>query len=245
MDQNAHAAHAFWLYQGIHLAVFRTIPPIHWSVLIIIWGNFPDIDALFHLLQNKNPNDMNFQHHLTYWTHWPLAYTPLLLIALISGITSWNTEIFLFLVVGILSHLLADSACCGDGVMWGKIPWKKTQFAPFVNLFSSKTDGYHGGYWVPRWRQTMMYKVALLESILAIIYLVTLNFINTLSLWSLFGIFLFIITLSISFWPIPSKYSDEPIEGRYADYRKNPMYLAWMRKLNYCIDEKYQIRKKK
>ncbi|UYP44595.1 hypothetical protein NEF87_000880 [Candidatus Lokiarchaeum ossiferum] len=244
MDQNAHAAHAFWLYQLTHLIIFSSLPPTYWGTLIIIWGNFPDIDALFHLLQKKDPNDMNFQHHLEYWTHWPISYIPIFLMAIISWILNWQSEFFLFLVVGILSHLIADSACCGDGLMWRKIPWKSNQFSPFVNLFSSKTDGYHGGYWVPRWRQTIMFKISIFETILGIFFLSLHTIFIESSFWSIFGILIFLVTLSLSFWPINTKYKEEPPEGRYADYRKNPQYLAWMERCGYSFNKKYQARKK-
>lgn len=245
MDQNAHAAHAFWLYQLLHLIFFSSIPPIHWSVLILIWGNFPDGDAFFHLLRKRNPHNTSFQHHLIYWTHWPVAYTPLFIISIVSWIVNWQSDFFIFLVVGIVSHLMSDSACCGDGLMWRKIPWKKDQFAPFLNLFSSKTDGYHGGYWVPRWRKTIMFKISIIESILGILYLIINIAFISFTVWPIIGILLFLITLSLSFWPINNKYYEEPSEGRYADYRKNFKYLEWMERCGYLFDGKYQVRKKK
>ncbi len=129
--------------------------------------------------------------------------------------------------------------------MWGKIPWKKDSFAPFINLFSKKTDGYHGKYWQVRWKQTKMFKIGLIMLSLSIYF--------TIQLWLRFGAFsfwylalcvLYLGLIYTSFERVSPEYKAEPPGGRYADYRKDPLYLSWMEREGYEFDENHFVVKK-
>lgn len=63
--------------------------------------------------------------------------------------------------------------------------------------------------------------------------------------WYLMLILGYAVLFIISSIPIPAKYREEPESGRYADYRKNPMYLEWMERQGYEFDENNFARKKK
>lgn len=241
MDLIAHSSHSYILYNLTYFIIWNTISPPIFSFIAIIFGIFPDFDVIYHHLKGKNSRDNSFQHHLYYWTHVPLSYIPLVILFIISVIIKFHVEIFLIPLIGILSHLLSDSACCGDGMMWSKIPWKKGQFGVFYNFFSKNTDGYHGNYWIVRWRKTLMFKLAFIE--ISLIILFNIWYQTNFGIdWASIIIVIFIVIIIIyETRRIDSKYHKEPPNGRYYDYRKNSCYLAWMQKKNLVFDSKMHV----
>jgi hypothetical protein len=245
MDSTAHASHSFWLYYLIYYIWFRTFPSPIIGVFMIIFGICPDFDSIYFILKGKNPKDNTFQHHLYFWTHVPLSYVFLIPIFLIFLVVNWHPEYFLMPIVGIYSHLLSDSACCGDGMMWGKNPRNNKQFAPFFNFFSKQTDGYHGNFWSIRWRRTKMYKIANINGIIIIIFMIWQIILLGFSFSALIIILYFTCSIIGGAVPVNPKYAQEPENGRYDDYRKNPDYLKWMETNAYIFNEKmHAIRKK-
>ena len=242
MDSTAHASHGYFLYFFLHWLIWGTLVPPIYGAIIVICSILPDFDGLFFVFKGKDPHSNEFQHHLYFGTHWPITYIPLIVIFIITWIFNWIPEFFLALVVGVYGHLLADSACCGDGLMWTK-SYDRTKFAPFINLFSKQTDGYHGGYWTVRWRKTKMYKIAFLEA--SVIVILNLFWMVQLFSWAnLFVVLFFIGSMFGSCLPIDSKYFEEPEAGRYADYRKNPDYLAWMEENGFEFNDQMHVVKK-
>ena len=206
-----------------------------WAVfLIIFFGLFPDLDSIFWLIIKKGKMDTEFQHHLYFWTHWPLSYFPLIFIFIISLILNFYPEYFLIPVIGVyFGHLLPDSISTGDGIMWGKIPWKKGQFARYVNIFASKTDGYHGNYWEARYRKTIFFKIGLLAAVMSIIIILYFQIVSKkIIIFYIISIIFFLITIITGFKKIPDEFYEEPPEGRYADYRKNPKYINGLSEKN-------------
>ncbi|MHA1294597.1 MAG: metal-dependent hydrolase, partial [Promethearchaeota archaeon] len=172
-----HAAYAFLSYYLLYSIFIGQIIP-GWAVfLVIFFGIFPDFDGLYWIIKKKGEINTEFQHHLYYWTHWPLSYIPCIIIFFLSLTFNFYPIYFLIPVVGIYcGHLIPDSISTGDGVMWGKIPWKKKRYARYINLFSNKTDGYHGHYWEARYRTTITFKIGRIASIFSLIILVVFLF---------------------------------------------------------------------
>ena len=244
MDSTAHGAHGFFMYYLIHYIIWGIIPSPIFGIFAIFFGTFPDLDGLVFALKGKDPNSNNFQHHMYFWSHWPISYLPVIILFLISWVLNWYPQIFLLPAVGIYTHLLSDSACCGDGMMWTKVPWKKDQFAPFYNFFSRQTDGYHGGYWQVRWRRTWMYKIAQVEGLVIIGYFIWYLIEVGFSFAALICILYFIINMAFGVKTPIAKYLEEPPNGRYDDYRKSPEYLAWMEKNGFIFNSQMHAVKK-
>jgi hypothetical protein len=141
---------------------------------------------------------------------------------------------FLIPIIGIYyGHFVFDSISTGDGIMWGKIPWKKGHYAQYVNLFSSKTDGYHGIYWNVRYRKTIFFKLGLIVVIISTVIILVLIF--TAENFDIFYLISIIYLISFSLSGLkkyPEQYSREPPEGRYADYRRNPKYIEGLSERN-------------
>ena len=245
MDSNVHGSSSFLLYHLIYYLWFHTIPLPIVSLLAFICGILPDFDGIYWKLKGKK-YDHTFQHHLKFWSHWPLAYFPLVILFVVALVFDFYPQYVLLPVLGVYLHFIADSACCGDGMMWGKNPWKKGSFAPFINLFSAKTDGYHGMYWEFRWKQTKMFKIGLVMLFSSI--LLTAWFWIISQRFSFSYLLLCVIYFSllvVSFKLIPEEYRKEPPNGRYADYRKDPEYLAWMEKEGYKFNENHFVVKRR
>ena len=228
-----HAAFAFLSYYLIYYFWQNSIVP-GWIVLLtIIFGVLPDLDIIYWKLKGGKI-DTQFQHHLYYWTHWPISYFPILIIFLISLIFDFYPEYFLIPVISLyIGHFIPDSISTGDGIMWLKLPWKKKRFARYINLFSSKTDGYHGTFWEARVKKTLFLKFANIAVISAIIIIFILliesSFLNFFYLISLcFLLFSFLY----SFRKIPKHFLKEPPEGRYSDYRVNMDYINGLSEKN-------------
>ncbi len=250
-----HSAYAFLIYYIIWILWKGSfiIDGEHRYIvlLIVILGAFPDFDAIYWLIKKRGSGgaiDTEFQHHLYFWTHWPISYIPLIIIFIVSLIFDFFPEYFfpeyfLVPVVGIFGHLLFDSISCGDGIMWGKIPWKKDRYARFVNLFPGNCDGYHGFYWEARYRHSFISKIGNI-AVVASLIIITLFQINAsvahfqaenppgISVYYVVPIVYFIITLRIGTKTLPEKAKEEPPEGRYADYRVNPAYINGLSEKN-------------
>jgi len=244
MDGNAHGSFACWVYVVVHLIVWQSIPPNACLFLIVICGSLPDFDGIYWSIKKRSMQaDNNFQHHLYFWSHWPISYLPLLAVAILSIIIDFYPSFLIIPAFGVYMHLICDSACCGDGMMWKK-SFKKDQFAPFINLFSKQTDGYHGGYWSVRWRRTKMFKIANISAIGVIVLSIIIMITSSFSGWLLVICLYFTSMIVAGLVPSPPKFLEEPPNGRYDDYRKHPAYLAWMEKNGYIFNEKKHVIKK-
>ena len=222
MNGTSHASYSFLIFTFTSTFLLGQVPAGGPSVLAIAMGLFPDIDAVAWLLFNrgKKPDTSSFQHHLMYPTHWPVTYTPLLVwtaVAIWLGIFPMH---FLAMTVGIYTHLAFDSMACGDGMNWGA-PWGRR----FVNLFSSKTDGYHGRYWNARFNKTVLFKLGHVAAIGALVVLVLITPSHPADLgWYIFALAGLGFVMATGLIPVPPEYAKEPPEGRYHDYRRLPEY---------------------
>ncbi len=230
-----HCAYAFYFYFLIYALWKGTIIPGFAVLLVIFSGMFPDLDIIYWYFKTKRGKmGTKFQHHLYFWTHWPLSYIPLIFCFIISLVFNFYPEYFLAPVIGIyFGHLFYDSIATGDGIMWGKMPWKKKRYARYVNLFASRTDGYHGLFWTARYRKTISFKIGHLAALGCIIVIFYFQIVSTkIDIFYILSIIFFLINILIGLKKIPSEYYNEPPEGRYADYRKNQTYINGLSEKN-------------
>jgi hypothetical protein len=218
--------------------------PTHYFNAAIYFSLLPDFDAIYYFLKSKGrlKLTMEYQHHLNSLTHFPLIFTPVIIFFIISIILNYYPLFFLISVVGIYGgHFIIDSIASGDGIMWGKNPFRRKKYARFVNKYSDKTDGYHGRYWDARYRQTKIAKIGNYAVILVLViiifhisnlYLTTTNP-SRYPRSSLFSLILFfVIFLYFGLRNPKEKWLNEPPEGRYADYRTNINYINGLSEKN-------------
>ncbi len=232
-----HCSYAFLIYYIIYL-LWKGPEVPGWTILLVIFFSlFPDLDTIYWLIKEDGKIDTQFQHHLYYWTHWPISYSPLILFFIISLFLNLFPLYFLIPIVGIYcGHLIPDSISTGDGIMWGKIPWKKMRYSRYINLWSKLTDGYHGKYWETRYRKTIFFKLGTSAVIFSLIILMINLLIQLISNefggFYLTAIIFFLSTSILGFKRFPKEFCKEPPEGRYADYRINPEYINGLSQKN-------------
>lgn len=230
-----HSAVGFLIYYIIHSIWAKTlIIPGYLVMLIVFYSIFPDLDAIFWYLKNrkKKLNFMTLQHHYKSRMHYPLTYIPFIVLFLISLIFNFNPILFIIPPIGIYSHFLLDSISCGDGIMWGKNPLTKKKYSRFVNIYCTKTDGYHGMYWGARFRDTNTCKILNFAIMISAVILQLLQIISSLNSELQYGggsyagpLIYFLLGLYIGTKKYSEEWLQEPPEGRYYDYRIDPNYI--------------------
>lgn len=235
MDQ--HAIFGFWLYLPFYFIFTGSfnLDSTAFS-LIFFYSMLPDFDSIYYFFKSRGKIQLNekFQHHYKSIAHYPLLYTPLIVMFIISLILNNNPIYFLAPVVGVYGgHFLFDTIACGDGIMWGKNPLSRKGYGRFFNYYCAKTDGYHGKYWYVRYRKTKINKIG---NVLIIATMVLFSLIRydsrpnpsyeyTFSPYSLIGPIIFSIILILVLRDLYSKkWKQEPPNGRYSDYRIDPSY---------------------
>jgi hypothetical protein len=218
--------------------------PTHYFNAVIYFSLLPDFDAIYYFLKSKGrlKLTMEYQHHLNSLTHFPLIFTPVIIIFILSVILNYYPLFFLISVVGLYGgHFIIDSIASGDGIMWGKNPFRRKKYARFTNKYSDNTDGYHGRYWDVRYRQTKMAKIGN-YTVIVVLVIITFHVLNLYlspnltpryprsSLFSL--IFFFLIFLYFGVRNPKEKWLKEPPEGRFADYRVNLNYINGLSEKN-------------
>ncbi|MHA2008646.1 MAG: metal-dependent hydrolase [Promethearchaeota archaeon] len=241
-----HSAFGVLFYYLIYIIWTRSlILPSHYFNAIIYFSLLPDFDAIYYFFKSKGrlKLTMEYQHHLNSLTHFPLIFTPVIIIFIISAIVNYYPLYFLISVVGIYGgHFLIDSIASGDGIMWGKNPFSRKKYARFINKYSDETDGYHGRYWDVRYRQT---KVAKFGNYAVIIVLIIIAF-HILNVYitggaipsryprsSLFSLIpFFVVFLYFGLRKPKERWLKEPPEGRFSDYRVNMKYINGLSEKN-------------
>lgn len=249
-----HSAFGILFYYIIYIIWSGSlIIPSYYFNALVYFSILPDFDAIYYLIKGKGrlKLTMEYQHHLNSLTHFPLIFTPVIIVFVVCVILNFYPLYSLISVVGIYGgHFLIDSMASGDGIMWGKNPFKRRKYARFINKYSDKTDGYHGRYWDARYRQTKMFKIGSIAVILVLI-IISLHIINLYLMFdsslrsprgSLFGLILFfLIFLYFGLRSPREKWLKEPPEGRYSDYRVNVKYINGLNEENRKRHiEKYQ-----
>jgi len=120
-------------------------------VIGVIFGLLPDVDVVIIIIAlikgDKSKIDgLDFKHH-SYPTHFPLLYSPLIVITII-----FPNIYTLTMVTALYLHLFADSFYTSDGIKW-LYPFKNKFFA----FQSEKTRGKHGILWEKEYKNTPLY----------------------------------------------------------------------------------------
>jgi len=209
--------------------------------LIIFFSIVPDLDIFYGARKAGGIENLDdeFQHHFFSWSHYPLTYTPFIFLFIISLIFNFYPTYFIIPIIGIyMGHFMMDTIACGDGIMWGKNPFKKDRYARFINIWCSKTDGYHGLHWNARYRQTIFCKLANIAVIISVVLIQIFQIIMTyrifyaISLLYIVPIVYLLLMLYFGLEKIPEEHLKEPLKGRYADYRVNQKYINGLSEKN-------------
>ena len=126
------------------------IIPNFYFIIIIYFSILPDFGAIYYFIKSKGrlKLTMEYQHHLNPLSHFPLIFSPVIIIFIICLITNFYPLYSLISVIRICcGHFLFYTIASGAGIMWGKNPFKRKKYARFINKYYNKTDGYHDKYW--------------------------------------------------------------------------------------------------
>lgn len=239
-----HSAMGFLAYYIIHIIWTASFIIEDYIVLLIFIASMsPDFDGLYYIIKKRGKTqiDEKFQHHFYSWAHFPIVYSPLIILLIISLIFNFFPLLFLIPVIGVyVGHFIPDTIGCGDGIMWAKNPFKKGKFTPMINLFAKRTDGYHGKYWDVRFRKTIVYKIENLIVVISIVIIQVLQIsysirIHPASSSQTFFLGLnvyLIIGLYLGLKKYPEQWHREPPKGRYVDYRINNDFIRGLSKKN-------------
>jgi len=211
--------------------------------LIAFFSMCPDLDIFYGGIKEGGLEklDEDFQHHYFSIAHYPIVYTPFIILFIISLIFNFYPLYFIIPVIGIyFGHFLLDTIACGDGIMWGKNPFKKDKYARFINICYSKTDGYHGFYWEARYRQTFMCKISNIAVLISAVIIQIFHIFETFRMfpvptYNVFYLFILIYLLVMLYFGLqksPEEFQKEPKKGRYSDYRIDPRYINGLSEKN-------------
>ena len=239
-----HSAFGILFYYLIYIIWTGSfIIPSYYFHAIVYFSILPDFDVIYYFIKSKGRLKLNmkYQHHLNSLSHFPIIFSPVIIIFIICLITNFYPLYSLISVIGIYcGHFLFDTIASGDGIMWGKNPFKRNKYARFINKYCSKTDGYHGRYWDARYRQTKICRIGNYAVIIACI-IISFHIILYLPIdlssrgvrSPLFSLILFfLIFLYFGLRKPKEKWLEEPTEGRYSDYRVNMKYINGLSKKN-------------
>lgn len=116
-----HGAFGILFYYVIYIIWTGTlIVPSYYFNAIVYFSLLPDFDGIYYFIKCKGrlKLTMEYQHHLTSLFHFPLIFSPVIILFIISAITNFSPLYSLIPVVGIyFGHFLIDSMASGDGIM--------------------------------------------------------------------------------------------------------------------------------
>ncbi|TFF96628.1 MAG: hypothetical protein EU544_00220 [Promethearchaeota archaeon] len=242
LDQ--HSAFGFLIFYPIYVVwTGNWIMDELAAFLIMFFSMCPDLDIFYGGIIDKGLRNLDetFQHHYFSFIHYPLLYVPLIGLFLLCLILDFFPLYFLIPLVGVYGgHFLPDTISCGDGIMWGKNPFKKDSYARFINVFCKGTDGYHGLYWDARYRQSFLGKIGNVVVVISVILLQVFQIYVSIESFPDTGISIIYVSLMIYLLislimareEFEHKYLEEPPAGRYQDYRIDPQYIQGLNEKN-------------
>lgn len=235
-----HAAFGFLIYYFIYILWTGSfIMPSYYISMIIFFSICPDFDAIVFYIRKRGKFklDTEFQHHFNSVAHYPLIYIPFIILFIINVFMGSDPLTAVIPVIGIyFGHFLFDTIACGDGIMWGKNPFRRKKYTRFVNIYCHKTDGYHGKYWGARYRTTRISKIGNIAVFFCVIIFLFFQFSNITMVipeypsytrgHSYFNSIMFLLMMMYLGLKFTSKkWLREPPEGRYYDYRIKERYI--------------------
>jgi len=242
-----HAAFGFLIYYSIYILWTGSfVMPSYYISAIIFFSILPDLDAIVFYIRKRGKFklDTEFQHHFSSLAHYPLLYIPIIVLFIINIFLGSNPLISVIPVIGIyFGHLLFDTIACGDGIMWAKNPFSRKKYARFINIYCTKTDGYHGKYWGARYRTTRINKlgnIAVLFSVTVFLIFQFSNITTTIPAYPSYSyrnfylnsIILLLMMLFLGLKFTSKEWLREPPEGRYSDYRIKERYINGLSEKN-------------
>jgi hypothetical protein len=130
------------------------IAPTFLGIVVgVVFGVLPDFDVLIMLFSAMRGgkfkmDGLDFKHH-EFPSHFPLIYSPLIVIVIIFP------NIYTFTMISALYlHLFVDSFYTSDGIKW-LYPFKDK----YYSLQSEKIKGKHGILWAFEYKKTPLYKL--------------------------------------------------------------------------------------
>jgi len=235
-----HAAFGFLIYYSIYILWTGSfIMPSYYISMIIFFSICPDFDAIVFYIRKRGKFklDTEFQHHFNSIAHYPLLYTPFIIIFIINIFLNSNPLTSVIPVIGIyFGHFLFDTIACGDGIMWGKNPFRRKKYTRFINIYCYKTDGYHGKYWGARYRTTRISKIGNIAVLFCVALFLIFQYSNISTIDPVYASFsprnsyhnsimLLLLMLFLGLTFTSKKWLREPPEGRYYDYRIKEKYI--------------------
>lgn len=138
--------------------------PFAYNILFIFFSIIPDLDYILDFFRQKikrKKYEIPGNHH-SWASHWPIVYTPLIMLAIITGET-----FFILAAVAVYMHLIMDMFFCNEGVMFF-YPFSKKWY----NFFSKNTSGKQGLDWNKAYNKLLIHKFDKIALVLMIIHLI-------------------------------------------------------------------------
>lgn len=142
-----------YIIYNMYCWIFGTSPTLLGIILAIGFALLPDIDVFLLVIdrirgKKSGKFGVDFKHH-EFPTHFPIIYSPLIVIVII-----FPNTITVSIVTAVYLHLLVDSFYTSDGVKW-LYPFKSN----FYGLKNENTLGKHGIIWQHVYMKTPLYKL--------------------------------------------------------------------------------------
>lgn len=162
MDVLAHLSYPYLVANLIAL-LFGVKIPIEYNLVLLMFSFFPDADYAVNFLTQlvqKGKYKVPTKHHV--WpSHWPIVYTPIFVVALIT------LEPFFLIASGaLIVHFIMDMFYCNTGIMW---------FYPFSKkwhiFLSDTTKGKGGLAWNKAYNKLLISKIDKVAFLLFILHL--------------------------------------------------------------------------
>ncbi len=153
MTAPAHISYPFLIVWIVSKSIGFILTPIH-IIVLLFCSIIPDFDYVY--IWFKDRVKLAIPHHL-FFTHTPIYYVPLLIIAYFI-----DPMVALFAGLGFGSHFFMDMFFNGNGIWW---------LRPFINkefYVDNPVRGKHGLEWLHAYKKLSIYKVDLVINGIAV-----------------------------------------------------------------------------
>jgi hypothetical protein len=132
-------------------------------ILLMLFSVLPDIDIVYAVIKSRTIHN-KYSHH-EFFTHWPVTYSPLIMLMLL------HPNIYTaVMVLGVYSHMIMDTFISGKGIMWSQPLSRK-----YYNFFAGRTTGKENTDWLRAYVKTASFKTEIVGFLLLMYFLMTLN----------------------------------------------------------------------
>ncbi|PIN81152.1 hypothetical protein COV13_02150 [Candidatus Woesearchaeota archaeon CG10_big_fil_rev_8_21_14_0_10_32_9] len=136
--------------------------PIEYVIVFVFFSVLPDFDYLLDLIRQKTKRKKYEVpgHHHSWPSHWPIVYSPLILVAAIT-----QDAFFILAAIAVFIHLAMDMFFCNEGVMFF-YPFSKKWY----NFFAENTKGKEGLDWNKAYNKLVIHKFDWIATIFVLIH---------------------------------------------------------------------------